>query len=528
MGNLKHITVYELLKETADKYPKDYALTFPAEDRDVTYEDFIKDVHKAAKSFIKMGYEKGDKISICSTNTYYMVVVMMGAASIGVIPVPLNVNYKKKGLNDLIDFSDSKSFFCIKKYRKYDFTDAVKELNIKNIYFLSDEDCGEYPNINDFYKMGEAIGDDVLDAFIRKVNIDDIYMFQYTSGTTGKPKGALLSVYSSVNVGIQFGEIMNLTKEDVMITALPLFHCFSNIDVVLACFATGSRLVLIDLFSPDKMLDAIEKYKCTTVCGVPTMFVMMYERENFNDYNLNSLYKGIIGGSVCVPRIMDKIVEKFGFTGITNAFGTTETGGLIAGSYPDEGQYSRLYTCGHAVEHVECKVINPETEEEAEENIPGELYVRGYNLMKEYYKNEEVTRQTIDREGWFHTGDMAVMEDGELIRIIGRYKDLIVRGGENISPSEIENEIIKLKGVESVEIVGVKDDKYGEEIAVFMIVNNEFTKSDNDIREYIKKRLAFYKIPKYIFYVNNFPMTSSGKVQKYKLSKMAEEMLNIS
>ncbi len=519
-------TIFNQLEENVQKNSEAIAYIFPAEDFSCSYHRLYNDVLSAAKSLLSIGIGHNSKLAVWSTNTYGYVVLMYAGSAIGAATVPLNTNYKYNELEYAINASDSDAIFCIKNYRTTDFEEIVHKLNLKNTFIMNTETNSYYPNWNDFMALGSNISEDELETALHKVSPEDIFCLQFTSGTTGNPKGALLSNFSAVNVGMQFARMMNLTPEDIMITPLPLFHCFGNIDVLLSSLCSMAPLVLIDYFAPTKVLSAIETYHCTTAFAVPTMFVAMYQHPDFKNYNVSSLDKGIIGGSVCIPKVVEEITENFGMSGLVVGYGTTETCAFALASYNTDTPYERMYTCGKILDNMELKIINIETKIECVENEPGELLIKGYNLMREYYKDSEATANAIDEDGWYHTGDMAVLEPFDTVRITGRYKDVIIRGGENISPSEIEQQLLTIEGIQAAEVVGVRDKKYGEEIAAFLIVN-QCHLSDTEIKAYIKERLAVYKTPKYIIYVESFPTTASGKIQKYKLVQMAERILGL-
>lgn len=536
IGKLEKNTVYKKLIEITADHGDDVCYIFPQakkydseehEESIVTFSELLNDVNTAAKSLLAINLGKDSKISVWSTNTYPFVVLFFAASAIGATTVPLNTNYKENELKFFIEESDSEALFCLSSYRKNDFEAIAKKMSIKNTFIIDNKKDSSLPTWKEFLALSNSISDTQLQDAIFATTPDDIFCLQFTSGTTGRPKGALLSNYSALNVGRQFGDVMNLHHGDILCTSLPLFHCFGNIDVLLSAMTNSVPLVLIDYFSTKKVLSALDKYKCTALYAVPTMFVAIYQDPDFKNYDIKALTKGVVGGSVCIPKVMERIKNEFQMSGIVVGYGTTETCAFALSSYCTDSEYSRLYTCGRTLDYMECKIVNPETGEECFDMIPGELLIKGYNLMKGYYKCPEATSKAIDKDGWYHTGDMATRESDGLIRITGRYKDIIIRGGENITPSEIEDMILTIDGILQVEVVGLKDEKYGEEIAAFIIADKTCKASDNEIRELIRKNLAHYKVPKYIFYVDDYPKTSSGKIQKYLLVKKGEAILGL-
>lgn len=519
-------TIFDQLTENVNKNRDAMAYIFPTKNFSSSYGSLYQDALLVAKSLLSLGFGYDSKIAVWSTNTYECVTLIFACSAIGAIIVPLNTNYRDYELKYTITHSDSEAVFCIKSYRKNDFEEAIHKLNFKNIFIMNTEKNKYYPNWDDFIALGNSISDNELTNALDNVTSSDTFCLQFTSGTTGNPKGALLSNFSALNVGMQFARMLNLNSKDIMITPLPLFHCFGIIDVLLSSLCSMTPLVLIDYFSPIKVLSAIEKYKCTTAIAVPTMFVAMYQHPDFLNYDVTTIDKGIIGGSVCIPKVVEEITQNFQMTGLAVGYGATETCAFALASHNTDSQYERMYTCGKILDNMEFKIINNDTGLECLVNQPGELLIRGYNLMKGYYKDPIDTAKAIDKEGWYHTGDMAILEPFDTVRIIGRYKDIIIRGGENISPSEIEEHLLTIEGVKSAEVIGVRDKKYGEEIAAFLIVDN-CKLSDSEIKNYIKERLARYKTPKYILYTDSFPTTASGKIQKYKLTQLAEKLLSL-
>jgi fatty-acyl-CoA synthase len=360
----------------------------------------------------------------------------------------------------------------------------------------------------------------------RQASLDpqDVVNMQYTSGTTGFPKGVMLTHYNIGNNGFWIGEHQRLTHKDRICLPVPLFHCFGCVLGVLAAISHASTLVILESFDPVQVMIAVEQERCTALYGVPTMFIAVLEHKLFPKFDFSTLRTGIMAGSPCPIQVMRQVIEKMHAGEITICYGLTEGSPVITQTRTDDDIRRKTETVGRAMPGIEVRLAHPETNEPVPMGLPGELCCRGYNVMKGYYKMPEATAKAIDGEGWLHSGDMAVVDEDGYYAITGRYKDMIIRGGENIYPREIEEFLYKMPGVADVQVVGVPSHKYGEEVGAFIILKagHEFT--PEDVRDFCRGKISAYKVPKYVTFVTSYPLTASGKVQKYRLREKATEL----
>jgi len=346
---------------------------------------------------------------------------------------------------------------------------------------------------------------------------------QYTSGTTGFPKGVMLSHHNIANNGYLTGEHMKFTEDDKLCVCVPLFHCFGVVLATMNCLTHGCTQVMVERFDPLLVLASIHKEKCTSVYGVPTMFIAELNHPMFEMFNMSSLRTGIMAGALCPVELMKKVNEKM-YMDITSVYGLTETSPGMTQTWIDDSFDVRCQTVGRSYEFTEVAVINPATGEICPDGIEGEMCCRGYNVMKGYYKNPEATNAAIDKNGYLHSGDLGVKDSDGNYRITGRIKDMIIRGGENISPREIEEFLYHMPGVKDVQVVAIVSPKYGEDVAAFIILHDDVKMEKEDVREFCREKIARYKIPRYVFFTDSYPLTGSGKIQKFKLREMALEI----
>lgn len=540
MENRVFKTIFKQLEETAERMGGKETVIFPAEAIRETYADLVTRSNQVAKALLGLGLKRGEHIGIWSINTSKWLDLLFAAAKIGVVIVPLNPSFTYNELKYIINQAEIKVLFSMKTYRGQEVEGITSKLvedngmirtsafpSLKDVYYMDEAESTLYEGWSQFLDQGIDITDNELELNASVVTVHDIYSIQYTSGTTAQPKGAMLDQFGSLNTGKTYGELLHLDEESCSCIMLPLFHCFGNILSVLAGIVTGSKMVIIDQFAPQKVLEAVDRERCDMICGVPTMFSAILHEPSFKEYDITSLEKAAIGGSVCSPFVMEQIAEQFNMNCLSVGYGLSEAASLCTFSEITESHYRRLFTVGNAIPDVEIKIVNPQTQEEVECGVEGELCIRGYNIMKGYYNKPEETAKAIDAEGWLHTGDIATVDEDGFYKIVGRYKDIIIRGGENISPSEVEEVIRTLDNIKDVQIVGVPDPIYVENIAAFVITKDGNEIPEESIRNVVKKNLAFYKIPNYILFTSTFPMTASGKIQKFKLRQIAIEKLGL-
>lgn len=540
---LLHETVGELLEKQVKYFPNHEAIIYPELNLRKTYEEFNKEVNEEAKGLMALGISKGDHVAIWSDNKPEWLTTQFSTAKIGAVLVTVNTNYQANELEYLLKQSEASTLIMAENYKGTSYLEVLRNIcpeldnatpgnikskvlpKLKNIIVLSETDYAFAYKWIDIMHAGKGIAEQDLTERKASLAMHDVINMQYTSGTTGFPKGVMLTHYNIVNNGKQIADCMKLTESDRLCIPVPFFHCFGCVLGVLAAFSKGATMVLVEQFDPEKVLKTVSQERCTALHGVPTMFIAELNHPNFERYDLSSLRTGIMSGSPCPMEVMTKVMERMGADEITIAYGQTEASPVITQTKTDDAIELRVSTVGMPHPNVEIKIVIPGTNKEQKRGVPGELLTRGYHVMKGYYNNPEATKQAIDEEGWLHTGDLALLREDGYLEITGRMKDMIIRGGENIYPREIEEFLYQHSDILDVQIVGVPDEKYGEEIMAWIIPKKESTISEADIRTFCEGNISWHKIPKYIAFVDEYPMTASGKIQKYRLKEMAMQKL---
>jgi fatty-acyl-CoA synthase len=535
MADLVYKTIGQLLEEQAEKYPNKEAVVYSDRNLRLTYQEFNAWSDQVAKALMALGIQKGDHIAVWTTNVPEWVALQFATGKMGAPLVTVNTNYRTAELEYLLKQSDSQTLILIEQYKDHRFIDTVYEIcpelktckpgelkskrlpMLKNVIIISEKQFDGVYNWNDVIKLAEQVSDEELDKRKAALHYDDVINLQYTSGTTGFPKGVMLTHYNIVNNAINIAECMKLTHEDRLCIPVPFFHCFGCVIGTMAIVSAGGTMVPIQEYNPLEVLKTVEKEKCTALHGVPTMFISELNLPNFDEFDLSSLRTGVMAGSNCPEELMKSVIQKMNMKDITICYGQTESSPVITQTRTDDPFELKVGSVGRALPNVEVKIIDPTTGKEVPPNTQGELCTRGYHVMKGYYKNPEATSEAIDEDNWLHTGDLATMDENGYVRITGRLKDMIIRGGENIYPREIEEFLYKNPKIYDVQIVGVPDEKYGEEVAAFIILKQGETATAEEIREFCEGKISKHKIPRYIFFVDQYPMTASGKIQKFKL-----------
>lgn len=539
------MTVGKLLEQVANFYPQREAVVYPQRGLRLTYKQFDDECRRVAKGLMRLGIEKGEHVAIWATNHPEWVTTQFATGKMGAVLVTVNTNYRTAELDYLLQQSDSTTLILMESYRGVSYVDMLYEIvpelkssdpgklqaaklpNLKNVILLGET---RFPGMflwSDVLAMSASVNDRMLDERMESLDPDDVINMQYTSGTTGFPKGVMLSHNNIVNNGANIAECMKLTEHDRMCIPVPFFHCFGCVLGTMACVTAGAAMIPIQEFDPLQVLQTVEAERCTALHGVPTMFIAELNHPEFEQFDLSSLRTGIMAGSPCPIEVMKAVVEKMGATEITIAYGQTESSPVITQTRTDDPVELRVTTVGRALPNVETKIVEPGTNREVPRGVQGELCTRGYHVMKGYYKNEEATAQVIDANGWLHTGDLAVMDNNGYCQITGRIKDMIIRGGENVYPREIEEFLYTHPKVLDVQVVGVPDERYGEEVMAWICLKEGETATPEEIREYCLSRIARFKVPRYVEFCSSYPMTASGKIQKFKLREQAVELLNI-
>ena len=543
-GSLNY-TVGGILEHMAERFPDNDALVYPDRGMRYTYAEFNALCDKVARGLIGMGIKKGEHISIWATNVPEWVVLQFASAKMGAVLVTVNTSYKASELEYILNQSDSCALFLVSGFKDTDYVETfrtvVPELDnasagtLKSaklpylrhaIYIGTDTPAGML-NFDDIIAMGEGVTDAEFDQVSQSLDLHDVINMQYTSGTTGFPKGVMLTHYNIVNNGFNIGECMRFSEKDRLCIPVPFFHCFGCVLGVMASVTHATAMIPVETFVPEKVLEAVEAEKCTAVHGVPTMFIAELDHPAFERYDLSSLRTGIMAGSPCPIEVMKRVIRDMHCDEITIAYGQTEASPVITQTRTDDPIELRVATVGRALPDVEVKIVDIETGATLPPGKQGELCTRGYLVMKGYYKMEDATAKAIDADNWLHTGDLAIMDENGYCKITGRIKNMIIRGGENIYPREIEEFLYTNPAIADVQVYGVPDRKYGEQVMAAIKLKEGVTLSDEDVTSFCKGQIANYKIPRYIKFVDEYPMTASGKIQKFKLRELAISELKL-
>ena len=535
----KRLTIGKALYDTVEKYPDHEALVCPEFGVRLTYKQFYQKCREVASGLIALGVKKGDHVSVWATNVPEWVYLQFSLGMIGGVLVTVNTSYKSHELEYQLKQSDSTTLFMIEGYRDSNYYQIVRELipnldcaqpgmvnaqklpMLKNIVYIGKRDAtpGMF-TFNDIVLLGNSITDETLDKRISECDVDDVINMQYTSGTTGFPKGVMLTHYNIVNNGLMVGDVMGTSPHDKLLIHVPLFHCFGCVMSTLNCVTHGAAMVVMESFDPLKSLQAVASEKCTAINGVPTMFIAMLNLPDFNNYDMSSLRTGIMAGAPCPVETMNQVRTLMHCPDIVIAFGQTESSPVMTMTRRDDPVSLRVSTIGRLLPDIEGKIVDPETGEDLPPNTQGEIVTRSACVMKGYYKMPEATANAIDKDGWLHTGDLGSVDENGYFKVTGRIKDMIIRGGENIYPREIEEFLLTNQNIQDVQVIGIPDEKYGEQVLAAIQLKEGRSTSAEEMIAFCTGRIARHKIPKYWEFVKTFPLTASGKVQKYKLREM--------
>jgi len=536
-------TFGEILEKWAIETPDHDFIVYPDRNLRFTYSEFNDRVDRLAKGMLYIGIQPGQKVGIWAKNVPDWLTFMFATAKIGAILVTINTSYKVSELEYILQNADIHTLCMVDGYRESDYLQMIFSLvpelreqprgelyssrfpELRNVIFIGQQKHRGMYNTQELLLLGGHVDDSEIDAIQETLSCHDVVNMQYTSGTTGFPKGVMLSHHNILNNGFSVGECMKFTSAEKVMTPVPLFHCFGCVLSLCAVITPGATMVLVEEFDPLMVLASVQREKCTAIYGVPTMFIAELNHPMFDMFDLSSLRTGIMAGSVCPIETMNQVMTRMHAKDIIIVYGLTETSPGITATRAHNSPEVKATTVGFELPNVEIKIVNPETGEECATGEQGEICCRGYNVMKGYYKNEEATQKVIDKEGFLHSGDLAVKNEDGFYRITGRIKDMIIRGGENIYPREIENFLFKMEQIEAVEVAAVPSPKYGEQVGAFIKVKNGYTLTEEEVTDFCYGQIARYKIPKYVFFVKEFPMTPSGKIQKYKLTEMSTRLL---
>ena len=539
-------TIGKFFDYAAGRYAEREAVVSIHQQVRFTYSELAERVNKLAKAFISAGFQKGDRIGIWSPNNVQWLITQYATAKAGLILVTINPAYRSHELAYVLRQSGCKGLILQNNLRSSNYEQMLCELcpelpnvstgklvsieyeHLTTIISTTESSVSGIYNWTDFNDLSNDSSDQDLDARLNSQDMDDPINIQYTSGTTGFPKGATLSHHNILNNGYFVAETMNFDESDRLVVPVPLYHCFGMVMANLGCLTHGACAIYpSETFEPEAVLHAVQSERATALYGVPTMFIAELALPNFSEYDLKTLRTGIMAGAPCPVDTMTQVNERMHMTEVEIAYGMTETSPVSFQTRVDSPAEKRVSTVGKVHPHVEVKIINPDTNKLCTVGEMGELCTRGYSVMLGYWENPEATSLAIDGHGWMHTGDTAVMDLDGYVNIVGRIKDMIVRGGENIYPREIEEYLIGHKDIEDVQVTGVPDEKFGEEIIAWVKLNGDSDLSEDDVKGFCKGRIAHYKVPRYIRFCEEFPMTVTGKVQKYKMREISIDELNL-
>jgi len=520
-------TIGDNLAATARRFPDAEALVVAHQGVRLTYADFDAEVDRLARGLLALGLEKGDRVGIWSPNCAEWALVQYATARLGVVLVNINPAYRTHEVEYALRQSGCRMLVAATDFKTSDYRAMIDEVrpalpDLERVVYLGTDDWAAV------LAGGASVPPSAVAERAATLAFDDAINIQYTSGTTGFPKGATLSHHNILNNGYFIGEGCRYTEADRVCIPVPFYHCFGMVLGNLGCTTHGAAMVIpAPAFEPAATLEAIERERCTSLYGVPTMFIAELALPNFADYDLSSLRTGIMAGSPCPVEVMKRCINEMHMEEVTICYGMTETSPVSTQTLTDDPIDKRVGTVGRVHPHVEVKIVDPETMLVTPRGSAGELCTRGYSVMLGYWNDPEKTAESIDPARWMHTGDLAVMDDEGYVNIVGRIKDLVIRGGENVYPREIEEFLYSHPDIVDVQVIGVPDLKYGEEIMAWVKLREGASLDAGELRAFCEGRIAHYKIPRYVHVTDEFPMTVTGKVQKFKMREAAIEMLGL-
>ena len=538
------VTLSEMLRQKTKENPDQEFMVYADRDLRFTYAEFDKRVDHLAKGLLAIGIKKGDNVGIWATNVPDWLTFLFATARIGAVFVTVNTNYKLSELEYLVKQSDITTLCLSSGFRDNDYVEMVRQLVpevdyyergylkskkfpfLKNIVYIGQKKHHGMFSTQEIMLLGQHVDDKVLQEAEAAVDIHDVVNMQYTSGTTGFPKGVMLTHYNILNNGYYIGESMKYTSKERVCLPVPLFHCFGIVLGVMAIFTHGATHVMLEQFDPLLALASIHKERCTAIYGVPTMFIAELNHPMFKMFDMSSLRTGIMAGSQCPVELMKRVVSEMNMRDITSVYGLTEASPGMTQSTTLDPVELRVTTVGKELPFIDVKVLNPETLEECPPETVGELCCKGYNIMKGYYKMPEETAKVIDKNGYLHSGDLGLKTKDGYFKVTGRIKDMIIRGGENIYPMEIEEFLRLMPEIRDVQVAAIPDERYGEVAGAFIILHEGKSLTEEKVKDFCRQKISRYKIPQYVFFLDHdFPMTGSGKIQKFKLTELGVELL---
>ena len=542
-------TIGDFFDDMAARQGDHEALVSVHEDKRYSYAELRREVDRLASALLGLGLVPGDRVGIWSHNNAPWVLMQLATAKVGIILVNINPAYRTSELEYALNKVACKALVTMKSFKTSDYVGMLRELapeldaatpgalksarlpHLRTVAWIDAAgDDGELPGLLRFSALHASgrVDDPQVAAIAKTLKASDPINIQFTSGTTGFPKGATLTHRNILNNGFFIGECMKLSPVDRLCIPVPLYHCFGMVLGNLACLTHGATIVYPnDGFDPLTVMQTVQDEKCTGLHGVPTMFIAELDHPRFKEFDFSTLRTGIMAGSPCPTEVMKRVVEQMHLSEITIAYGMTETSPVSCQSSTDTPLEKRVSTVGTVQPHLEIKIVDPVTGELVPRGSSGEFCTRGYSVMHGYWEDPEKTREAIDADGWMHTGDLATMDTEGYVNIVGRIKDLVIRGGENIYPREIEEFLYRHPKVQDVQVVGLPDKKYGEELCAWIIAKPGQSVSADEVRDFCKGQIAHYKVPRYIEFVTEFPMTVTGKIQKFKIRDAMKHQLGL-
>ena len=546
-------TIGDVLDQQAERFADRDALVNVETGQRYTYAEFRNEVERVSRGLMALGIQRGHHVGIWSTNYSEWVLTQFATAKIGAVMVNVNPAYRTHELAYVLEQSEANALILIGRFRNSDYTAMVNEVipelkdsnpgelrsshfpYLRNVIYIpphSDQAAAETPagmwSWDEMLEKHSHVTREQLAARQAECRPDDPINIQYTSGTTGNPKGAMLTHHNLVSNGLYVGDAIELTENDRLCVPVPFYHCFGCVMGNLGCITHGSAIIIAsEHFDPLKTLQALEQERCTALYGVPTMFIAQLGHENFDSFDLTPLRTGIMAGSPCPIEVMRQVIDRMGAHQMTIAYGQTEHSPVITQTLVSDSIERRVSTVGAVLPGVEARIVDPESGEILGPGIQGELQARSSMVMRGYYNMPEATASAIDDEGWLHTGDLAEVDEDGYYKITGRLKDMIIRGGENVYPREIEEFLYTHPKISDVQVIGVPDERFGEEVMAWVMLRPGETADSEEIREFCQGKIAHFKIPRYVKVTEEFPMTVTGKIQKFRMREMAVEELGL-
>ncbi len=537
--SFKDITVGNLLTELSRQIPDREALVYPDRNLRWSFSRLEEEARRVAMGLLALGIEKGDRVAIWATNVPEWVVLQFALAKIGAVLVTVNTGLGRREVEYLLQQSETSTLFLISGFRSLNYLETLREVapelssakpgdlkstmlpQLRKVIYIGEDPQPGMLHYRDLFELSRRASPADLRRRQAAMHVDDVINMQYTSGTTGFPKGVMLSHRNILNNASYLGDGLCYTPADRLCLTVPLFHCFGCVLGVLGAYTHGTTLIPLEFFDPRRALEYVSSEFCTAIYGVPTMFIAELEQPDFERYDLSSLRTGIMAGALCPMELMKQVIQRMNLSELCIVYGLTEASPGVTMTSPHDTIERRTSTVGRALPNVEVKIIDPKDGFEVPLGQPGELITRGYHVMKGYFKDEQATREAITPEGWLHTGDLATMDEEGYVVITGRIKDMIIRGGENIYPKEVEEFLRTHEAVSDVAVYGVPSGRYGEEVAAAVMLKPGMQVTVEELQELCRCNLARFKVPRYIQFVTGFPLTASGKIQKFVLRQRA-------